>query len=67
MSCIELPAAVLAPNSSAPIISGFISHTKVNGEFTFRFVIGNTYVTRRNVIESWNYISLEAEKYFKNV
>ncbi len=45
----------------------FISHTKVNGEFTFRFVIGNTYVTRRNVIESWNYISLEAEKYFKNV
>ena len=45
----------------------FMSHTKVKGEFTFRFVIGNTYVTRRNVIESWNYISLEAENYFKNV
>jgi len=45
----------------------FMSHTKIKGEFTFRFVIGNTYVTRKHVMDSWTYIASEASKNLKNV
>ncbi|MCF8380565.1 MAG: aspartate aminotransferase family protein [Bacteroidales bacterium] len=45
----------------------YISHTKVHGEFTFRFVIGNTYVTKDHIVESWNYISSETKKYLNEL
>jgi aromatic-L-amino-acid/L-tryptophan decarboxylase len=34
----------------------YLSHTKVNGNFTIRMVIANTYVERRHVEETWKLI-----------
>lgn len=45
----------------------YISHTKVNDEFTFRFVIGNTYVTKKHILEAWEFIASETENYLNNV
>ncbi|MCK4920186.1 MAG: hypothetical protein KAS71_04020 [Bacteroidales bacterium] len=45
----------------------YISHTKVNDEFTFRFVIGNTYVTKKHILEAWEFIASETENYLNDV
>lgn len=45
----------------------YISHTKVNGIFTFRFVIGNTYVTQKHIADAWNFIANETEKFLNEL
>lgn len=45
----------------------FISHTKVNGKFTFRMVVCNTYVQRQDVLDSWEIINTETLKFLDNV
>ena len=44
--------------------SGFayFSHTKLNGKFTIRFVIGQTNVTSEHVFETWEYLEKSYEK-----
>lgn len=40
----------------------FFTHTKLDGRYTIRFVIGQTYVTRRHVDEGWDLIVQTARK-----
>ncbi|MDX1587002.1 MAG: aminotransferase class V-fold PLP-dependent enzyme [Balneolaceae bacterium] len=40
----------------------FITHTKLNGIYTLRMVIGNTNVTQRHVDEAWELIREESSK-----
>ncbi len=34
----------------------FITHTKLNGKYTIRVVIGQTYIEERNIVELWSLI-----------
>jgi hypothetical protein len=36
-----------------------MSHTKVNGRFVIRLVIGQTYVKREDVMEAWEILNSE--------
>jgi aromatic-L-amino-acid decarboxylase len=38
----------------------YFTHTKLNGKYTIRFVIGQTEVQERHVIEGWNLIKEKA-------
>ncbi len=40
----------------------YLTHTKIEGKFTLRVCIGQTYVEERHVIESWQEIKKMAEK-----
>ncbi|MEL6559501.1 MAG: pyridoxal-dependent decarboxylase [Bacteroidota bacterium] len=40
----------------------YITHTRFNGKYTIRLVIGQTYVTRENVDKSWEIILRHTEK-----
>jgi len=44
----------------------YLSHTKVHGEFTLRFVVAQTNVTRDHVWNAWKMIKEIAEKFSKN-
>ncbi len=41
----------------------YLSHTAVRGNYTLRFVVGQTYVTREHVINAWHFITKESEKF----
>ncbi len=41
----------------------YLSHTKVNGEFTLRFVVAQTRVTREHVFKAWKLIEKISDKY----
>ncbi len=43
----------------------YLSHTAVRGNFTLRLVIGQTYVTRGHVMNAWQYIVEESQKFIK--
>ena len=40
----------------------YLSHTKVNGEFTLRLVTGQSYQTEEHVMNAWNIINSEFQK-----
>ena len=40
----------------------YMSHTKVNGEFTFRLVAGQTYLTKNHIEKAWKLIREQTEK-----
>lgn len=40
----------------------YITHTKLNGLYTLRFVVGQTYVERRHVAEAWKLIRETRER-----
>jgi len=41
----------------------FMSHTKLNGKFTIRFVVGQTNTELRHIEEAWSIISAKAEEF----
>lgn len=41
----------------------YLSHTKVNGEFTLRLVVAQTYVSRKNVLNAWDLIKEKSQKF----
>jgi aromatic-L-amino-acid decarboxylase len=40
----------------------YITHTKLNGQYTLRFAIGQTNVQEKHVIHAWNLIKEKAQK-----
>ncbi|MFW5820742.1 MAG: aspartate aminotransferase family protein, partial [Bacteroidota bacterium] len=41
----------------------YLSHTRINGEFTLRFVVAQTRVTREHVFKAWERIEKISDKY----